>query len=256
MSIRIEENAEAIVVLNRAEKRGALSPEFYDAILEGCRMASQKRALILSGQGYFCAGGDLGLIRIRQSLPLEERRANIEKLHDVVRALVQAPVPTICAVEGGAAGAGLSLALACDLLVAAQGAQFAARYVNAGLTPDGGLTHSMAACLPKQLAMEMCLLGRPQSAERLHGLGVVTTLTEQGQAFAAARDLAAELAEGAGHAQSRIRALLRAAPDRDLEAMLNLEADVMAEAQGHPEAVEGISAFLEKRAPKFPRDRG
>jgi enoyl-CoA hydratase/carnithine racemase len=102
----------------------------------------------------------------------------------------------------------------------------------------------------------MCLLGRPQTAERLHGLGVVTTLTEPGQAFAAARDLAAELAEGAGHAQSRIRALLRAAPDRDLEAMLNLEADVMAEAQGHPEAVEGISAFLEKRAPKFPRDRG
>ncbi|WP_370231929.1 enoyl-CoA hydratase family protein [Cognatishimia sp.] len=251
MTARIEETDNAIIVFNRAEKRGALSPEFYEKIVEGAALAAKKRALVLTGQGYFCAGGDLETLKQRATLPYSERRAKIELLNEVVRAIRACPVPTIAAVEGGAAGAGLSLALACDFLIAAKGAQFAARYVNAGLTPDGGLTGSLSEALPRQLASEMCLLGRPQTAERLHSLGVVNTLTPEGEAMTAARALNQELSEGPRVAQERICTLLREAHALSMEQVLAREADYMAAAQAGPEAQEGISAFLEKRKARF-----
>jgi len=169
MTVRLERLADRIVIHNRAQKRGALSPEFYAAIREATMTAEGEdvRSILLTGGLFFCAGGDLDTLATRSHLPETERREKIEVLHDVIRAMRDAPVPLIAAVEGGAAGAGLSLVLACDFVVAARDAAFTAAYVKAGLTPDGGLTWALARSLPHQMAARMCLLGEPVSAVRL-----------------------------------------------------------------------------------------
>lgn len=254
MSVRLEQAGSCLILHNRTEKRGAITVELYQAIQEACARADDGsvRSIILTGGAFFCAGGDLDLLARRAELPLDERRALIERLHDTIRAMMACPVPIIAAVEGGAAGAGLSITLACDFVVAVEQAQFTAAYVKAGLTPDGGLTHFLSRALPRQMMMELCLLARPISAERLANFGIVTTLVPKGQAFDQAQALAAELAQGPAQAQSRIRNLLNAAPNQTLSQQLDCEADFMAEAQGGTEAACGIRAFLEKRQPEFP----
>lgn len=251
--VRLQDRGNMLIVQNRAERRGALSPELYQALQDALHQARNPRirAVILTGGAFFCAGGDLTQLKDRAVLPPDQRRARIEALHDLIRAMHAAPVPLIAAVEGGAAGAGLSLALACDMIVAASDAVFSAAYVKAGLTPDGGLTHALSRLLPRQLAMESCLLGRPFPATRLAALGVVNQLARPGQALGDALGLAQLLAQGPRQAQARIHALIHAAYDSDLAAQLDREADSMAEALAGPEAAEGMAAFLAKRRPDF-----
>ena len=254
MCVRIEDKGDRLIVWNRSEKRGALSPEFYGAIREAIETADELRfrAVILTGAGsFFCAGGDLTILVERAKMSLDERRAKIEDLNAVIRSIRTSPVPVICAVEGGAAGAGLSIALACDLITAAQGAKFVAAYVKAGLVPDGALTSAMARTLPRQLAMEMCLLAHPQTAQRLAEFGVVNELTEEGGALDAAFALADQLSLGPRVAQGVIRGLVAQGYEATEEAQLLAEADAMSRAGGGEEAAEGIRAFLEKRKPQF-----
>ncbi len=217
MSARIEDAGDRLIIWNgNTDKRGALSPELYACILEACEMARERRvrAIILTSEGpFFCAGGDLNVLIKSQGMPAEQRSARIDGLHDVIRAMRACPVPIIAAVEGGAAGAGLSFALACDIIVAAKGAKFIAAYVKAGLVPDGGLTAHLARAVPRQLAMEMCLLAQPVLAERMHDLGVVNLLTEEGGTMEAARLFADRLAAGPRDAQAAIRRMVAHAYD-------------------------------------------
>ena len=141
--------------------------------------------------------------------------------------------------------------LACDMIVAADGAKFTAAYVKAGLTPDGGLTHALSRLLPRQMAMEMCLLGRSYTASRLAELGVISQICPKDQALKTALELVEPLLFGPSQTQARIRTLMSQAANTDLETQLDLEADAMAEAQGSREAAEGISAFFEKRTPDY-----
>ncbi|MEM5521571.1 enoyl-CoA hydratase family protein [Sulfitobacter sp. AS59] len=255
MSARIEDKGDRIIVWNgNAHKRGALSPELYACITQAVELAQEPRvrAVILTSEGdFFCAGGDLNVLIARRDLAEDERRGKIDELHDVVRAIRGCPVPVIAAVEGGAAGAGLSFALACDLIVAAKGAKFTAAYVKAGLVPDGGLTASLARALPRQLAMEMCLLALPVTVDRMHDLGVVNTLAEPGAAMDGAMAYADRLAQGPRQAQSVIRALVAQGYDVTEAAQLDAERNAMAHAAGADEAAEGIAAFLEKRKPNY-----
>jgi 2-(1,2-epoxy-1,2-dihydrophenyl)acetyl-CoA isomerase len=255
MSARIEDAGDRLIVWNgNTDKRGALSPAFYDCIMEACARASERRirSIILTSEGpFFCAGGDLTVLIQRQSMPEDQRRAGIEGLHDVIRAMRACPVPIIAAVEGGAAGAGLSFALACDIIVAARGAKFVAAYVKAGLVPDGGLTAHLARALPRQLSMEMCLLAQPMLAERMEALGVVNALTETGGAIDAARGFADRFATGPRDAQGAIRSMVAAAYDATEAEQLDRERDAMGHATGAPEAAEGIAAFLEKRKASY-----
>jgi 2-(1,2-epoxy-1,2-dihydrophenyl)acetyl-CoA isomerase len=172
-------------------------------------------------------------------------------LHDVIRAMRACPVPFIAAVEGGAAGAGLSFALACDIIVAAKDAKFVAAYVKAGLVPDGGLTAHLARALPRQLSMEMCMLAQPVLAERMHELGVVNTLTDVGGTLEVARAYADRFGAGPRDAQAAIRKMVAAAYDATEAEQLDHERDAMGHATGAPEAAEGIAAFLEKRSPNY-----
>lgn len=252
---RIEDQGDRLIVLNmNVKRRGALSPELYACLEDACAraVAPDVRAVILTAEGgFFCAGGDLNALIERQGMAEDERRFMIERLHNVIRAMRACPVPLIAAVEGGAAGAGFSLALACDFIVASEEAHFTAAYVKAGLVPDGGLTAALARSLPRQLSMEICLLGRPVPARKLHSLGVVTELTQAGQVDASAHALADMLAEGPRTAQGAIRRMVSGAYDRTEAAQLDIERDAMARATGGDEAAEGITAFLEKRAPNF-----
>ena len=253
---RLEEHGRTLVVVNaNASKRGALSPDLYRVINEALTRANDThiRAIILASEGgFFCSGGDLNTLKERSSLSLEERRAKVQELHDLIAGLRACPVPVIAAVEGGAAGAGLSLALACDMLIAAEGAQFTASYVKAGVVPDAGLTSALARMLPRQLVSEMCLLARPVSAERLAELGVVNTRVPMGAALATAHELAAAFARGPRTAQGTIKRLIGQAYEVDEATQLDAEREAMIRAVVDTEAQIGIAAFLEKRKPEYP----
>ncbi|MCE8539676.1 enoyl-CoA hydratase/isomerase family protein [Ruegeria pomeroyi] len=252
---RVDDRGDRLVVVNmNSARRGALSPDLYAAIAEAMERAAEPRirAVILSSEGgFFCAGGDLNVLIERRKLSEPERRSKVDLLHDLIRAIRACPVPVIAAVEGGAAGAGASLALACDLLVAAEGAKFTAAYVKAGLVPDAGLTSALARMLPRQLTMEMCLLARPVSAGRMAELGVVNVLAAPGDAEAQAHVLADALAQGPRGAQGVIRRLVAEAYEASEAQQLDAERDAMARAAGGDEAAEGIAAFLDKRKPRF-----
>lgn len=255
MSARIEDAGDRLIVWNgNAAKRGALSPELYDCINSAMKQAQEPRirAVILTSEGdFFCAGGDLNVLIERRKISEAERRVKVDELHGLVRAMRACPVPVIAAIEGGAAGAGLSLALACDLIVAAKDAKFTAAYVKAGLVPDAGLTSAMARLLPRPLAMEMCLMGRPVMASRFAELGAVNRLASPGKAMEEAMALADVLAAGPREAQGVIRGLVAGAYEASEAAQLDAERDAMAAAAGRGEAAEGISAFLEKRPPAY-----
>ncbi|SDM72958.1 Enoyl-CoA hydratase/carnithine racemase [Oryzisolibacter propanilivorax] len=252
----------AVLVLSNhnPQARNALTPAFYQGLTEALHAAAEDAsigAIVLTGEGgHFCSGGDLRQIATRRELPIAARRRRLEGLHNLVRALRDCPKPVIVAVEGAATGAGLSLALAGDLLVAARNAVFSVAYVKVGLTPDGGATALLGQVLPRQLLTELCLTGQPLSGERMHQLGVANRLAEPGQALEQALELARQIARGPELAMARIKHLCRAAPENTLEQQLELEALYMPLSQDTEESREGIAAFLDKRPADFTRLRG
>ncbi|GHB47418.1 enoyl-CoA hydratase [Pseudovibrio japonicus] len=249
--VSVVRSGDRLVVTNcNSSRRNALSAEYYEGLSQALDQANQDpeiRSVILRGEsGYFCAGGDLNTLVKRREMTVSERRHNIEKLHNLVRQVRGCLKPVIAAVDGGAAGAGVSLALACDFLVAEQQAQFSLAYVKVGLVPDGGATASLSRLLPRQLVSEMCLLGQPVSAERLHQLGVVNVLTDR-PTLPDAHLLADRIAQGPAGTQASIKQLVDAADRNSFEVQMDLERDTMAEALGSDEAQEGINGFLERR---------
>jgi enoyl-CoA hydratase/carnithine racemase len=249
-----------VLVNSNPAARNAITPALYDALpaaLDAAAADPAIGAIVFTGDGdFFCAGGDLRQLATRRELAPEQRRERIERLHDLIRAIRACPKPVIAAVEGGAAGAGMSLALACDMLVAARNAFFTMAYVKVGLSPDGGATSFLAQCLSRQQMTELCLLGERIPAERLHAFGAVNRLTEPGGALAEAVQLAQRISAGPAHAAERIKRLCESAGHASLEEQLDLEAQYMAESQGDDEAQEGIKAFFEKRTPDFAALRG
>ena len=249
------EGAVMVLLNNNPAARNALSPTFYIALKQALDQAQadpQIGAIVLTGvDGMFCSGGDLRQLALRSTLTLPERRTHLEGLHLLIRAIRDCSKPVIAAVEGAAAGAGLSMALACDLLVTARNAVFSLAYVKVGLTPDGGATAFLAEFVSRQVLTELCLSGERFNGERLHALGAVNRLTAPGEALTQAVALAASVAAGPLRAMASIKALCRSAHQATLEEQLEHEARHMVQAQGDDEAAEGIAAFLEKRSADF-----
>jgi enoyl-CoA hydratase/carnithine racemase len=254
------EGAVRVLVNSNPQARNAITPALYDALpsaLEEAAADPAIGAIVLTGDGdFFCAGGDLRQLATRRELTVPERLEKIGRLHDQIRALRACPKPVIAAVEGGAAGAGMSLALACDMLVAANNAFFTMAYIKVGLSPDGGATAFLSEFLSRQQMMELCLLGERIPAERLHALGAVNRLVAPGMALSEALALAGRIAGGPANAAERIKRLCENAGHASLGEQLDLEAQLMAESQGDDEAQEGIRAFFDKRAPDFASLRG
>ncbi|MCO6188485.1 oxepin-CoA hydrolase, alternative type [Rhizobium sp. L1K21] len=212
----------------------------------------QIRAIILQGAGgFFSSGGNVSALKEGRNQPLSEVSRNTDALAAMILAIRHCPKPVIAAVEGGAAGLGLSLALSCDMIAASGSAKFTAAYVKIGLTPDGGATHFLSECLPRQLVSELCMLGRPASADRLYAAGAINMLTDDGEALNAALDLARACAVGASGAISVIKGEIAQAQVNGLAEQIELESRYINKARYGSEAGEGLQAFLEKRKPVF-----
>lgn len=248
-----------VLAINNPERRNIITPGLFQSLIQLFECAASDNtigAVVLTGVGpYFCAGGDLKQLAQRRQLAVGQRREKLEGLNGVVRLLRDFPKPVIAAVEGGAAGAGWSIALACDLIVAARDARFSVAYVKVGLTPDGGITALLAQALPRQLYTQLCLSGEPIDAPRLAALGVINLIAEPGSAEHEAVRWATALASGPAKAIQKIKCLCREAVSASLDEQIERESEFMVEAQGDKESAEGIEAFIEKRAPNFARLR-
>ena len=249
------EGATLILTLSNPEHRNALGPEIYAAGVEALSVAetsSEIKSVVITGEGdIFCAGGNLQrLIKNRQQAP-EHQAQSIEGLHNWIETIRAFPKPVIAAVEGPAAGAGFSLALACDMIVAARNSVFLMAYSNIALTPDGGGSWSLSRSLPRQLAIEILMMGERINAERLHQLGVVNRLSEPGQALGTALTMANLLNQKAHNALTSIKELVNEADAASLNQQLALERDHFVKNLHHANAGIGISAFLNKEKPRF-----
>lgn len=243
------------LTLSNPGLRNALAPEMYETLLpalDAARNDPDIRAVIITGaDGFFCAGGDLNRLQANRSKPRQVQLDSIDRLHAMTRAILACPKPIIAAVEGCAAGAGFSMALACDFIVAGISTKFVMAYVKVGLSPDGGASWFIARALPRQAAAEMLLAGEGWSSDRLYQFGVVNQVVADGSALLQARAWAARFRSLSPHAVSRIKRLAATAADTPLQTHLEAEQASFVECLHHPEAGEAIAAFLEKRSAKF-----
>lgn len=244
-----------VLTISNPEHRNALGPEMYAAGIEALNVAETNRdvrSVVITGEGsVFCAGGNLQRLQSNRQEPPKVQADSIEALHSWIEAIRTFPKPVIAAVEGPAAGAGFSLCLACDFIVAADNAVFVMAYSNVGLSPDGGGTWHLARLLPRQLAAELLMAGERIDAQRLHELGVVNRLTPAGNALAQALALAENLNARAPNVLASIKELANEAVDTSLTRQLAAERDHFVRNLHHPNAGIGIAAFLAKQRPEY-----
>ncbi len=244
-----------VLTLSNPEFRNALGPEMYAAGVEALSVAESSpevRSVVITGaNGIFCAGGNLQRLQSNRQLPPEHQAQSIEGLHNWIEAIRTFPKPVIAAVEGPAAGAGFSLALACDMIVAARNSVFVMAYSSIALSPDGGGSWSLSRAVPRQLATELLMCGERMGAERLQQLGVVNHLADEGQALRQALELCEQLNARAPNALASIKELLSDADSSSLNAQLARERDHFVKNLHHANAGIGISAFLNKQKPSY-----
>ena len=244
-----------VLTISNPEHRNALGPEIYAAGVEALNVAESSpevRSVVIAGEdSHFCAGGNLQRLLSNRQQPPEVQAQSIESLHNWIETIRAFPKPVIAAVEGACAGAGFSLALACDLLVAAQDSVFVMAYSNVGLSSDGGDTWSLARALPRATAMQLLMCGDRIDAARLQTLGVVNQVCASGEAMASALALAEKLNSRAPNAMASIKELVNEAQTAPLHTQLAAERDHFVRNLHHANGGEGISAFLEKRRPGY-----
>lgn len=247
--------ATLILTLSNPGAKNALHPDMFAAAIEALSTAERDdsiRAVILTGaDNFFCAGGNLHKLLEYRNMDRVDQADAVDSLRGWIEAIRDCPKPVIAAIEGAAAGAGFSLALACDLIVAGSTAKFAMSYVHVGLTPDGGASWFLTQMLPRQLASEILIGGKPILAPRLYELGVVNKIVADGSALDAALSWADELAALSCNAVDRTKSLVREARDHSLSGHFEAEKAHFLESLNHRDAQEGISAFLEKRTPHY-----
>ena len=244
-----------VLTLSDPSLRNALGPEMYAAGIEALNAAETNpeiRSVILTGEGaHFCAGGNLNRLLGNRDKPREVQAQSIEGLHSWMEAIRTFPKPIIAAVEGAAAGAGFSLVLMCDLIVAARDSVFVMAYSSIGLSADGGGSWSLAQALPRQLASELLMLGERIGAERLQELGIVNRVVDSGNALEQALQLAERINARAPNAMSSVKELLNDAGTHHLTAHLAQERDHFVNNLHHANAGIGIRAFLNKEKPIY-----
>jgi enoyl-CoA hydratase/carnithine racemase len=249
------EGATLILTLSNPEHRNALGPEMYAAGVEALSVAESSaeiKSVIITGEGQlFSAGGNLQRLNNNRQQPPEHQAQSIEGLHNWIEAIRTFPKPVIAAVEGPAAGAGFSLALACDLIVAARNSVFVMAYSNIALSPDGGGSWNLARSLPRPIANEILMLGERITAVRLHQLGWVNQLSNPGESLVQALHLAQRLNARAPNALTGIKDLLNSAEHMPLSDHLAQEKSSFVTLLHHPNALTGINALLNKQTPDY-----
>jgi 2-(1,2-epoxy-1,2-dihydrophenyl)acetyl-CoA isomerase len=252
--VRVETaDAIATVTLDRPDALNALTVPVKEALItafDDLASDSAVRAVILTGAGRaFCAGQDLRERLEPGAAPLDVELR--ERYNPLIRAIRACPKPVVAAVNGVAAGAGASIAFACDLRIAADTARFVLAFGQVGLIPDSGATWTLQRLVGPSKAMELSLLPDPLTAADAERFGLVSAVVAAAELPAAARSLAARLAALSPSAVARTKEAIHAAASSTFEEALELEARLQGEAGSHADHGEGIRAFLEKRAPRF-----
>ena len=246
----------ARITLNRPDVlnsfNAAMSLSLQQILAEVAR-DPQLRAVYLTGAGRaFCAGQDLAEAAPQEGGGTKDFGAHVRNLYNpLVLALRRMPKPVVCAVNGVAAGAGANLALACDIVIAAEEASFLQAFVKIGLVPDTGGTWSLPRLIGSAQAAALMLLGEKLPASRALELGLIYQVCPAGELDATAFGLAAQLATQPTYALSLIKQLLAVSSHNSLEQQLEMEAEYQALAGRSEDYAEGVKAFLDKRKPSF-----
>jgi enoyl-CoA hydratase/carnithine racemase len=249
----------AVITLNRPEARNALSDRLTPALrrmIKQCGDDANVGALLITGAGNaFCAGGDvkgMGDNSTKTAVPIEERVADLRvKQRTLTGALVEVRKPTIAALPGPAAGAGLALALACDIRIAAESAIMATGYIRIGLTGDYGIAWLLTRLAGTSRARELMFLSERIDARRCEALGLVNRVLPDAELRETAFALAKALAEGPSTALARMKDNLDHAVTSDLLESMDQEAENMVRSARTGDHREAVRAFIDKRRPLF-----
>ena len=249
------------ITLNRPKALNALDRDLTMGLRDAVFAAEQNRSVrcvVIRGGEHFMAGGDLkwfdDLVRSR---PPAENRIQFEgfvhEVHGLILSVRRMPKPVIAAVRGAAAGFGMSLMMACDLVIAADNAYFSLAYALIGASPDGGSTFALPRTVGAKKAMEIALLGERFDATTAERLGLVNRVVPSAALEQETSKLAARLAAGPTAVYGRTKALLNGSLNASLETQLQREAEAFAQSAAEPDFAEGIRAFIEKRKPQWHR---
>jgi 2-(1,2-epoxy-1,2-dihydrophenyl)acetyl-CoA isomerase len=249
------ENGIGWLILERPETRNAVDPGFVEeAIATLDDLPDGITALVLAGAGpAFCVGAELNLFHdaARSGRVDEDVTPLLVAMHTITRQLRALPIPTVAAVEGAAAGAGIGLACACDLRVVGQSTVFVPAFCALGLSPDSGTSFHLTRALGSAAANAAFLRNRRITAAELAACGLADEVVADGQVWAAAARLAAEVAGAAPTALVETRRLVDAAPGHSFDEHLDDEEKTIRSLWSGADVLEGITAFVERRRPKF-----
>jgi len=248
-------DAVAHITLNRPDSANALNIDMGRDLMHAALQCDEDpaiRAVVITGAGrMFCAGGDLKSFAAQgEQLPYHLKEVTTY-LHAAISRFTRMDPPVVAAVNGTAAGAGMSLACACDIVLAAESARFTMAYTRAGLTPDGSSTYFLPRIVGLKRALELTLTNRLLSAQEAQEWGIVTRVVPDANLLAEADTLAAQLAGSATKALGATKRLLHSGWTETLETQMEHETQAIAAMARTADAREGITAFLEKRAPQF-----
>lgn len=249
----------ATLTLNRPDALNVLDEAMVDALIPATAEVAADpslRVLVVRGAGrHFMAGGDIRTFARESSRPADERQRVfqrlVERIHVAIETIARMPQPVVARVQGAVAGFGLSLMNACDLAIASDDAYFAAGYRQIGITPDGGGTWSLPRIVGQRRALEIMLLGERFDAARALAIGLVNRVVPAGELGAAVDAMVRSIVEGPRDALAGTKRLLRRSFDRALPEQLAAEAASFSGLTMDDDFVEGVSAFLEKRPPRF-----
>ena len=244
------------LTLNRPEKLNALNPEMHQLLRKALERAADDagiRAILLTGAGRgFCAGQDLAERDVSPGAAPIDLSVSIGSYYNpLVRRLRELPKPVVCAVNGIAAGAGANVALACDLVLAARSASFVQSFARLGLVPDSGGTYFLPRLVGTARAMGLALLGEKLCAEDAERWGLIWKALDDERLLAEANALARALAAGPTKGYGLVKKAIYASAGNSLDAQLELERDLQREAGFSADYREGVSAFMEKREPRY-----
>jgi 2-(1,2-epoxy-1,2-dihydrophenyl)acetyl-CoA isomerase len=244
------------ITMNRPERRNALNVEMTLGLVAAARRAAEDpevRAVLLKGAGgTFCVGGDVkSMAEGRAPMSFENKMVNLRRGMEVSRILHEMSKPVVAQLDGAAAGAGLSIALACDFRVASQSAKITTAFAKVGLSGDYGGTYFLTQMLGSAKARELYLLSPLLSAQEALGLGLVTRVVPDADVEAAARELATSLAQGPTITLGYIKRNINNAERLSLESCFDAEAMHHSRAGETADHKEAAKAFVEKRKPVF-----
>jgi 2-(1,2-epoxy-1,2-dihydrophenyl)acetyl-CoA isomerase len=247
----------AVLTMNRPDRLNALSPAMIEAAIATLERSAEDPAigcLVLTGAGRgFCAGGDVTAMNSGAigDLTLEQQVDRQRAIHRFAGLLHAMPKVSIAAINGACAGAGMGLALACDLRLAADNAKFTTAFAKVGFSGDFGITWPLVRTLGEARAKELLLLSDVLTAQQALDLGLLNRMLPAGELMKAAVEFAARIAKGPLVAYRYMKENVHAASTESYQSLLDREAFTQRRTGGTVDHREGVAAFLEKRAPKF-----